>query len=133
MIPFNAWPLYVAQGMAPDDAEKESTLNYSKHIAYWRRNLKTLLPHYYTSNDSNRMTLASFILSAADILGDLDAALSPEERQGFVEWVYQCQLPEGGFRPSPATDFGTEKNNANAVWDPAHVAGTFFEIQDVSP
>jgi geranylgeranyl transferase type-1 subunit beta len=107
---------------------EERALNHSKHINYWRRNLKTFLPHHYIGNDSIRMTLAFFILSAADILGDLETALSAEERQGFIEWVYRCQLPEGGFRPSPGTDFGSQRNVENAVWDPAHIPGTFFAL-----
>jgi geranylgeranyl transferase type-1 subunit beta len=106
----------------------ESPLNYPRHIKYWRRNLKTLLPHFYTSNDSNRMLLALFTVSALDILGDLDSALSSEERQGHIDWVYRCQLPEGGFRPWPGTDFDAQRNDGNKRWDPAHVPGTFFAL-----
>ncbi|KAF2033808.1 geranylgeranyl transferase type I beta subunit [Setomelanomma holmii] len=106
----------------------ESELNYSRHIKYWRRNLKTLLPHFYTSNDSNRMLLALFTVSALDILGDLDAALSPEERQGYIDWVYGCQLPSGGFRPWPGSDFGRLSTDGNKIWDPPHVPGTFFAL-----
>ncbi|KAF2242738.1 putative geranylgeranyl transferase beta subunit [Trematosphaeria pertusa] len=114
--------------MAPGLPAEESKLNYAAHIRYWRRNLKTFLPHHYTGNDSNRMMLALFILSALDILGDLQGALSAEERQGYIDWVYHCQLPEGGFRPSPATDFGPARNDENKVWDPAHVPATFFAL-----
>jgi len=109
-------------------AGDESSLNYARHISYWRRNLKTYLPHHYTGNDSNRMTLALFILSALDILGDLQAALSAEERQGYIEWVYHCQRPTGCFRPSPGTDLGGSRNPENEVWDPAHVPGTYFAL-----
>jgi geranylgeranyl transferase type-1 subunit beta len=105
-----------------------SRLNYALHIKYWRRNLKTFLPHHYTGNDANRMTLALFTVSALDILGDLDSALSPEERQGHVDWVYSCQLPEGGFRPWPGSDVGNLRNDSNKLWDPAHVPGTFFAL-----
>lgn len=107
---------------------EEKTLEYSKHIRYWRRNLKTFLPHHYTSNDANRMLLGCFILSASDLLGDLDSALSQEERKGYIEWVYSCQLPGGCFRPWPGTDFGSSRNNENEIWDPAHVPGTFFAL-----
>lgn len=111
---------------AADEAERP--LNYTAHIRYWRRNLKTFLPWQYTGNDCNRMTLAAFILSAADILGDLPSALSPEERNGYIDWVYQCQLPEGGFRPAPATDLGASRTPENKIWDPAHLPGTFFAL-----
>lgn len=109
-------------------AKDETSFRHSKHINYWRRNLKTFLPHHYTGNDSNRMLLAFFILSATDILGDLQTALSSEERQGYIEWIYSCQLPEGCFRPSPATDLGNLRDEQNAIWDPAHIAGTFFAL-----
>lgn len=106
----------------------EPQLNYPRHIKYWRRNLKTLLPHFYTSNDSNRMLLALFTVSALDILGDLDAALSDEERQGHIDWVYKCQLPGGGFRPWPGSDFGLQSSDDNKRWDPPHIPGTFFAL-----
>ncbi|KAH8731464.1 geranylgeranyl transferase type I beta subunit [Phaeosphaeriaceae sp. PMI808] len=106
----------------------DSNLNIPKHIKYWRRNLKTLLPHFYTGNDSNRMLLALFTVSALDILGDLDKAISTEERQGYIDWVYNCQLPAGGFRPWPGSDFGALSSDANKRWDPPHIPGTFFAL-----
>lgn len=108
------------------------TFHHPKHIKYWRRNLKTFLPHHYTGNDNNRMVLAFFILSAADILGDLDDALEDQERRDAIEWIYHCQLPDGGFRPAPATDFGRLRDEENAVWDPAHVPGTFFALLNLA-
>lgn len=114
--------------MAPAAFDANTQLNYARHIKYWRRNLKTLLPHFYTSNDSNRMLLALFTVSALDILGDLDAALSAEERQGHIDWVYSCQLPEGGFRPWPGSNYGPLRNEENKNWDPAHIPGTFFAL-----
>ena len=113
--------------MAPS-LPSETQLHHARHIKYWRRNLKTLLPHFYTSNDSNRMLLALFTVSALDILGDLDAALSAEERQGHIDWVYRCQLPEGGFRPWPGSNFGKMSSDSNKRWDPPHVPGTFFAL-----
>ncbi|KAF2832088.1 geranylgeranyl transferase type I beta subunit [Ophiobolus disseminans] len=113
--------------MAPTPPS-EVPLNYPRHIKYWRRNLKTLLPHFYTSNDSNRMLLALFTVSALDILGDLDSALSAEERQGHIDWVYRCQLPTGGFRPWPGSDFGPLSDDTNKRWDPPHIPGTFFAL-----
>jgi geranylgeranyl transferase type-1 subunit beta len=106
----------------------DSQLNCARHIKYWRRNLKTLLPNFYTGNDSNRMLLALFTVSALDILGDLDNALSAEERQGHIDWVYSCQLPEGAFRPWRGSDLGDLRSEQNKEWDPAHVPGTFFAL-----
>jgi geranylgeranyl transferase type-1 subunit beta len=107
---------------------RESQLNHARHIKYWRRNLKTLLPHFYTSNDANRMMLAVFTVSALDILGDLDAALSTEERQGYIDWVYHCQLPDGGFSPWTGAKLGPLNNDQNRKWDPPHLPGTFFAL-----
>jgi len=103
-------------------------LHHARHVKYWRRSLKTLLPHFYTSNDANRMLLALFTVSALDILGDLDAALSPNERKGHIEWVYSCQLPAGGFRPWPGSNLGLRSTPLNTAWDPAHIPGTFFAL-----
>ncbi|KAJ8105629.1 hypothetical protein OPT61_g10060 [Boeremia exigua] len=118
----------ISTAIAMGPPEPPSEFHYARQIKYWRRNLKTYLPHFYTGNDANRMTLALFTVSALDILGDLDGALSAEERQGYVEWVYGCQLPEGGFRPWPGTDFGVRRNEENKTWDPAHIPGTFFAL-----
>ncbi|CAI6341582.1 unnamed protein product [Periconia digitata] len=118
--------------VVPVAGDEEQKLNYSAHIRYWRRNLKTFLPHHYTGNDANRMILGLFILSALDILGDLPSALSAEERQGYIDWVYLCQLPEGGFRPAPATHLGDARNDDNGIWDPAHVPGTFFALSTLA-
>lgn len=74
------------------------------------------------------MLLALFTVSALDILGDLDSALSSEERQGYVDWVYRCQLPTGGFRPWPGSDFGLLSDDTNKRWDPPHIPGTFFAL-----
>ncbi|KAF2645451.1 putative geranylgeranyl transferase beta subunit [Massarina eburnea CBS 473.64] len=116
--------------MAPDVsvAGDDVKVNYAAHIRFWRRNLKTFLPRHYTGNDANRMLLGFFILSSLDILGDLPSALSPEERQGYIDWVYHCQLPEGGFRPAPVTNFGAARNDDNKIWDPAHLPGAFFAL-----
>jgi len=109
-------------------AGDESTLNHARHVNYWRRCLKTYLPNVYTSNDSNRMTLAFFVISALDLLGDLQKATTAEEREGYVQWIYHCQHPEGGFRAFPATDFGELRNDKNKIWDPANVPATFFAL-----
>lgn len=96
-----------------------------RHIKYWTRCLKTLLPRQYTSNDSNRMFLGYMILSALDLL---DVTIPSEELTGYVDWIYSCQRPDGGFRMWPGTDFGDEANERNAQWDPANVPATYFAL-----
>ncbi|KAJ5524927.1 hypothetical protein N7494_011577 [Penicillium frequentans] len=100
-----------------------------RHVKYYLRCLKTFLPSAYTSNDSNRMLLAYFSLSGLDVLGVLQAKTTPEERQSYINWLYHCQVPSGGFRGFPGTDFGEERRTVdNAVWDPANVPATFFAL-----
>lgn len=97
-------------------------------MKYWLRCLKTLLPNLYTSNDSNRMYLAYFIVSACDVLDILKTSTQPNERQEWIDWIYHCQHPKGGFRMWPGTDFGERANAENARWDPANVPATYFAL-----
>ncbi|OCL04977.1 geranylgeranyl transferas-like protein type i beta subunit [Glonium stellatum] len=121
----SANPPALARSLVAGD---ESTLNHARHVNYWRRCLKTYLPSAYTSNDSNRMTFGFFIISALDLLGDLQKATTADEREAYAQWIYHCQHPEGGFRAFPATDFGELRNEENKIWDPAHVPATFFAL-----
>ncbi|KAJ5944859.1 hypothetical protein N7516_005027 [Penicillium verrucosum] len=105
------------------------TFNTERHVKYYLRCLKTFLPSAYTSSDSNRMLLAYLTLSGLDVLGVLQSKTTPEERQGYIDWIYHCQVPSGGFRGFPGTDFGPEKRNKdNEAWDPANVPATFFAL-----
>ncbi|KAJ5961026.1 Terpenoid cyclases/protein prenyltransferase alpha-alpha toroid [Penicillium vulpinum] len=105
------------------------TFNTERHVKYYLRCLKTFLPSAYTSNDSNRMLLAYLTLSGLDVLGVLQSKTTPEERQGYIDWLYHCQVPSGGFRGFPGTDFGPGKRNKdNEAWDPANVPATFFAL-----
>ncbi|KAH0543503.1 hypothetical protein FGG08_002171 [Glutinoglossum americanum] len=104
------------------------TLHRDRHINYWLRCLKSLLPTVYTHNDSNRMTLAFFIISALDVLGILHTHTSASERDGWIDWIYKCQLARGGFRGFPGADFGSQGSAENEIWDPANLAATFFAL-----
>ncbi|KMU88764.1 geranylgeranyltransferase type I [Coccidioides immitis H538.4] len=101
-----------------------------RHIKYFLRCLKTLLPHQYTPNDSNRMTLGFFIVAGLDLLGFLHASLSESERRAYANWVYHCQLSSGGFRGFTGTKFGDDdqRTAANEAWDPANLPATFFAL-----
>lgn len=104
------------------------TFNKAQHIKYWLRCLKTHLPTQYTSNDSQRTTLAFFILSALDLLGVLHERTSEAERTAYIDWIYRCQHPDGGFRGFTGTDVGKARNAENSCWDPANVAATYFSL-----
>ena len=82
----------------------------------------------YTSNDSNRMYLAYFILSACDLLDIITTSTTPAERQDWIDWIYHCQHPNGGFRMWPGTDFGERASTDNAKWDPANINATYFAL-----
>ncbi|EMC91392.1 hypothetical protein BAUCODRAFT_28502 [Baudoinia panamericana UAMH 10762] len=114
--------------LSNEDAAQEPDLDKARHVKYWTRCLKTLLPHHYTSNDSNRLYLAYFIVSALDLLGALDTVSSADEREDYVNWIYRCQHPNGGFRMFPGTDFGERATAENACWDPANIPATYFAL-----
>ncbi|KAL4990543.1 hypothetical protein BDW68DRAFT_185684 [Aspergillus falconensis] len=107
----------------------EAVFTKDRHVTFFLRCLKTFLPGLYTSNDSNRILLAFFIVAGLDLLGALESKTTPEERQGYIEWIYRCQVPSGGFRGFTGTDFGAElRRPENEAWDPANVPSTFFAL-----
>ncbi|KAL8747436.1 MAG: hypothetical protein Q9190_000697 [Brigantiaea leucoxantha] len=105
-----------------------STFDKSRHTKYFLRCLKTYLPSAYTVNDSQRMTLAFFTVSALDILGSLETETTLTERQAYIEWIYGCQHPDGGFRGFTGTDMADKRSPLNAHWDPANIAATYFAL-----
>ena len=107
----------------------EPILLKDRQVKYWLRCAKTFLPGQYTSNDPNRMTLAFFIVSALDTLDVLDTRIDSEERASWIQWIYDCQVPEGGFRGFPGTKLGHGlRSKANRHWDPANLAASFFAL-----
>jgi geranylgeranyl transferase type-1 subunit beta len=98
-------------------------LDKPRHVRYWLRCLKSCLPEEYTATDANRMTLGCFSVAALDVLGELQFLTAPEDREGWVEWIYANQLPQGGFRGSPATDLGK-----GSRWDPPNISASFFAV-----
>ncbi|OMP84149.1 Geranylgeranyl transferase type-1 subunit beta [Diplodia seriata] len=104
-------------------------LSTPRQLTYWKRCLKTYLPHLYTSNDCNRMTLAFFIVAALDLLGAVCDSCSDQERQDYIDWVYRNQHPDGGFRASPAMDLAAARTADNGHWDPANLPATYFALQ----
>ncbi|KAL9042726.1 MAG: hypothetical protein Q9180_000384 [Flavoplaca navasiana] len=109
-----------------------SEFNKSTHIRYFLRCLKTFLPTAYTSNDSQRMTLAFFVLCGIDLLGALDTNITADERAAYVDWIYACQHPHGGFRGFTGADLGEERKSDNEYWDPANIAATYFALASLA-
>jgi geranylgeranyl transferase type-1 subunit beta len=114
----------------------EPKLEIERHIKYWQRCLKTLLPTQYTGNDSSRMTLGFFILSALDLLGVGPDTFPEKERRNFREWILKCQHPNGGFCGSPNHRFPdayyVDVGFGKQQMDPANLPATFFAILSLS-
>ncbi|KAI9872239.1 MAG: hypothetical protein M1830_001875, partial [Pleopsidium flavum] len=106
----------------------KSSLDKKRHVDYWLRYLHTYLPAAATSNDSNRILLAFFIVSALDLLGSLQSRTTADERASYTDWIYHCQHSQGGFRGFTGTDFGTLRSEENAHWDPANLPATYFAL-----
>ncbi|KAF2158887.1 hypothetical protein M409DRAFT_71431 [Zasmidium cellare ATCC 36951] len=114
--------------MQSAEESHEPRLDKARHVKYWTRCLKTLLPHHYTGNESNRMYLAFMIISALDILDAWSTVAKESEKKEYVDWIYHCQHPNGGFRMWPGTNFDERASEANAKWDPANVPATYFAL-----
>ena len=74
------------------------------------------------------MYLAFLMISALDLLDALITVCNEAERRDYVNWIYRCQHPNGGFRMWPGTDFGERTTEANAKWDPANIPATYFAL-----
>ncbi|OAA61741.1 geranylgeranyl transferase type 1 beta subunit [Niveomyces insectorum RCEF 264] len=123
-------------------------LDNTRHLRYWQRCLRTLLPHQYTSNDSTRMTLGCFAVAAVDLLSPSGSPsgsgsgsppiLSTADRRRYRAWVLACQHPGGGFAGGPThvyppaaydgLNFGTGQPAVGAPGE-ANIAATLFALQ----
>lgn len=64
------------------------------------------------------------------MLGALHQVTTPEERLSYINWLYHCQHPGGGFRGFTGAKFGDENyTDDNKAWDPANVPATFLALQ----
>lgn len=126
-------------------------LDNERHLRYWQRCLRSVLPHQYTSNDSIRMTLGCFIVAAVDLLSPTStspagpapsdkpkaASITPSDRLRIREWVLSCQHPGGGFcgapthalRPQDYAGWDAESHKPEtANSGAANVAATYFAL-----
>ena len=138
---------------APPPAEAESNsspsippLDRGRHLKYWKRCLRTVLPTQYTSQDSSRMVLGFFILSAVDLLSSPSSSTGPPpeellthtDRRQLRNWVLACQHPAGGFCGSPthvppstiSTGASTTPphSHGSGTHDGAYLAATAFAL-----
>lgn len=114
----------------------EPKLDIPRHIKYWQRCLKTLLPTQYTSNDSSRMALGFFILSALDLLNAGANTFPPKQRAEIRNWILSCQHPHGGFCGSPnhkyPETYYVDVGKGKQQMDPANLPATFFALLSLS-
>jgi geranylgeranyl transferase type-1 subunit beta len=82
----------------------------------------TLLPGAFISNDLNRLSLGFFLLNTLDILDSLSCT-APEEQREWINWIYSCQTPNGGFRGSTGT-----KTKESSIFDAGHLPALYFAI-----
>lgn len=115
---------------------EELKLDKALHARYWKRCLKSVLPTAYTSNDSSRMILGFFILSALDLLGEDAKLISEAERANIRDWVLKCQHPNGGFCGSTnhryPDEYYVDVGHGKQLMDPANLPATFFAILSLS-
>ncbi|ROV89383.1 hypothetical protein VSDG_08659 [Cytospora chrysosperma] len=82
----------------------EPSLKTPIHLRYWQRCLRTFLPHHYTPNDSQRMTLGFFIIAAIDLLSPSSAspstsATAPATATSPPDQQQQQQQPQPPTKP----------------------------------
>lgn len=96
-------------------------LDRERHLKYWRRCHKSLLPTPYTSSDSTRLMFGGFVICALSLL---EEPLNQTERSEIREWVLSLQHPDGGFCGSSTHSF----LGRDAVKGDANLAATFFAL-----
>lgn len=115
-------------------------LDKPRHLRYWQRCVRSLLPHHYTSMDSTRLSLGFFIIAAVDLLtpenqppADADkprptpaTVLTPSDRRALRSWVLACQHPLGGFAGSPTHILPGPRSPDDP--ENAHLGGTYFAL-----
>lgn len=121
-------------------------LDKPRHLRYWQRCVRTLLPHHYTSMDSTRLSLGFFIVASIDLLTPSPSTssststtasttpdsppdkplLTPSDRRRLRQWVLSCQHPQGGFCGSPTHVLPPEHQHDST--ENAHIGGTYFAL-----
>lgn len=96
-------------------------LNKAQHIKYFQRCFTSFLPSAYVAADSTRLTFASFIVSALDLLSE---PLSHKHRLAIRRWVLSLQHPDGGFCGSATHAYSGQAAHKGA----ANLAATFFAL-----
>ncbi|KAL9656204.1 hypothetical protein ABK040_007821 [Willaertia magna] len=70
---------------------EQSNFLIDKHIKYLLSHL-SVLPHFYGSQDTNRMTILFFCVGGLDILNKLDTAINQQMKEDIINWIYSMQI-----------------------------------------
>nr|CAG4707660.1 unnamed protein product [Naegleria fowleri] len=81
----------ITSDISSSETEYENMLQVDKHIKYFMGHLN-VLPHFYGSQDTNRMTILYFIVGSLDVLGKLDQVLNDEKKKEIIDWIYSMQI-----------------------------------------
>ncbi|KAI0021690.1 terpenoid cyclases/Protein prenyltransferase [Xylariomycetidae sp. FL0641] len=130
--------------MAGDDPpDLQPPLDTARHIKYWQRCFRSILPDMYTGNDSSRLLLGFFIIAGLDLLSASSPdshLLSATDRQSLRDWILSLQHPLGGFCGSPNHVLPGDKairwdqaSEKYVACDPANanIAPTYFALMSL--
>ncbi|KAL6040276.1 Geranylgeranyl transferase type-1 subunit beta [Balamuthia mandrillaris] len=122
---------------SPEEAF-DPTFSYKRHVQFLKANLN-VLPTPYQGQDSNRLTVLYFVVSALDLIGRLDLV----DKQQAIEWIYSLQIvppskphpedkPRWGFRGSPFLGLPWNPSCAapetGLFLDQSHIAVTYTAL-----
>ncbi|KAK3321951.1 terpenoid cyclases/protein prenyltransferase alpha-alpha toroid [Apodospora peruviana] len=134
--------------MAEDtrEAPPPPSLDIDRQLRYWKRCLRSPLPHHYLSNEGNRMALAYFIVNSISMLTpnsyiqstEPRPLITTEDRRAMRKWVLSHQHAGGGFcgtsslvfplRDYEEWDFETKTPSLEQS-GLANIAATLFALQ----
>ncbi|XP_014662379.1 PREDICTED: geranylgeranyl transferase type-1 subunit beta-like [Priapulus caudatus] len=116
-------------------APTEDEFLREKHIKFFNRCID-VLPHQYSTMDTNRLTILFFAISGMEILNSLDTIKNKKEE--IVDWIYSHQvlpnesasnLSNCGFRGSATigAKFNPTQTSCEAAiaYDSGHIAQTY--------
>jgi len=110
-----------------------SILDKERHLRYWKRCYRTILPTQYTSHDSVRMTIAFFIIAAFDLLSPPASSGEPQhltaaDRAKIRTWVLGLRHPSGGFCGAPSHSIPAHLRARGWSSGNANIAATYFAL-----
>ncbi|XP_050210887.1 geranylgeranyl transferase type-1 subunit beta [Mercurialis annua] len=117
----------------PTSSPSSSIFNRDSHVAYLEM-MYEMLPHYYQSQEINRLTLAYFTISGLHILNALDRV----DKDAVINWVLSFQAhPEDanqlsngqfyGFQGSRSSQFPSTRNGVS-IHNHSHLASSYCAI-----